>query len=824
MSKFVSRFPPALLILFAISPLRAQPAPAGEIQQSLERLNEMGTALMIGAHPDDERTEVLAYLARGRHMRAAYLSITRGEGGQNLLGPEQGAALGLIRTQELLAARRIDGAEQFFTRAIDFGFSKTAAESLQKWGHERVLSDVVWVIRRYRPDVIVLCSTGTPSDGHGHHQASAILGKEAYDAAGDPARFPEQLKFVQPWKPAKIVVSGFGRGGTNAVAPAVQINAGGYDPILGYSYSQLATMSRGQHRSQGLGGMAIGGGMGGGRGGRGADQASPPAPDLFEGIDHSWNRLPGGAAVAAILSQAVRQFDWQHPDRTIPLLAKARPLIAAISDPLAKLKLAELDETIARCAGIWADAQVRQGEATPGSRVAVSLTVTPRLPVEVKIREIRPEGLWAGPAWTPADPAARPEIDLQVPPEQPYSQPYWLVRPPSAGMYTVDGQELIGRPDTPVEQMRIALTVGGAPIEIVRPILFRYNDRLEGEKVRPLIIVPEVSVEAPRSPDLSAAVAVFPSAAPRKVQIAVTANVANAQGELRMDVPAGWSCAPQSQPFQLAAAEDRQELTFEITPPAGEAAGTAHAVAAIGGRRIASGMAAISYPHIPRQTVFPPADIRLVRSEIRVSARRVGYIMGAGDEVPDALRQMGLEVTLLGEEDLRKGDLSLFDAIVAGVRAYNVRPDLRAYHSRLMDYVKGGGTYVVQYMSAGAQNIGPYPIAIPGGNGFRVTVEEAPVTFTHPDSPLLQRPNRIGPRDFEGWVQERALLFPTQWDPRYQTLLASGDPGEKPLEGGVLSTRYGDGVYVFTSYVFFRELPAGVPGAYRLFANLLSAK
>ena len=812
-----------LCALLLTDPVRlaAQPSPAGEIHQALHRLNELGSVLLIAAHPDDERSELLAYFARGRHMRAAYLSLTRGEGGQNLLGSEQGAALGVLRTQELLAARRIDGGEQFFTRAIDFGFSKSADESIRKWGRDQVVSDIVWIIRRYRPDIVMLGSSGTALGGHGHHQASAILGTEACDAAGNPARFPDQLQHVQPWKPAKVVTAGFGGGGS------VQIDTSGYNPIIGYSYQQLATMSRGQHRSQGLGGMAIGGGMGG-RGGRGGVPpagGSPAGPDVFDGIEHSWKRLAGGAAVEAILVQAIREFDWEHPDRTIPLLVKARPLVAAMTDPLAKLKLAELDETIARSAAIWADAQAAQGDVAPGSRVAVAMTVSPRLPVPVTVTAVRPEGLWSGPAWAnPGTGTAIPSISLEVPAAQPYSQPYWLVKPPLAATYVVDDQRLIGLADTPVEQMRIQLTVAGCPIELLRPIVFRYNDRLEGEKVRPLAVVPPVAVNLPLSPDLTTYAAVFPAQAARRLQATVTANVANAEGTLRVAAPSGWRVVPQSQPFRLGEIGDQQEVAFDVTPPLGEATGILRVSALLGEREITAGMSTIAYAHIPQQTVFPPATVKLVRSDIRVTVRRVGYIMGAGDEMPGALRQLGLEVTLLEEDDLRKGDLSGFDAVVAGVRSYNVRPDLRKYHSRLMEYVSGGGTYVVQYLSAGAQSFGPYPITIPGGNSYRVTVEEAPVAFPHPESPLLRQPNTIGPRDFEGWVQERGLLFPTQWDPRYETVLSSGDPGESPLDGGELWARYGKGVYVFTSYAWFRQLPAGVPGAFRLFANLLSAK
>jgi hypothetical protein len=576
--------------------------------------------------------------------------------------------------------------------------------------------------------------------------------------------------------------------------------------------------------------MGVGGGMGGG--GRepapGPEASSTPAPDIFDGIEHSWKRFPGGAAIDAVLSQAIREFDWQHPDRTIPLLAKARPLIAAISDPLAKIKLADIDETIARCAGIWADAQAREGNVTPGSHVAVAMTVIAREPVPASVQSIVAENVWPGKPWTPSDAAASqriPDYDLEVPASEAYSQPYWLVKPPQAGAYTVDNQLLIGLPESPVERMRIRLTVAGTPIELLRPVLYRYNDRLEGEKVRPLTVVPPVAVNLPLSPDdIANQVLLFPAAAARSLRVTVKAQVANAEGSLRLDVPAGWKAEPRSQPFRLAAVDDRQELAFQVTPPAGEGTAALHAIATVAGKEVAAGMASISYAHIPQQILFPPSDVKLVRSDIQVTARRVGYIMGAGDEEPDALRQLGLQVALLDEEDLRTGDLSKFDAIVAGVRAYNVRPDLRAYQSRLLDYVNNGGTYVVQNVRENVPNIGPYPFTISTGNTARVTVEDSPVVFTHPDSPLLQKPNKIGPRDFEGWVQERGTYFLTQWDPRYETVLSTNDPGEKPLEGGEIWTRYGKGVFIYTAYVWFRELPAGVPGAYRLFANLLSAK
>lgn len=871
-SKLTARFLLFALILPGLRPVHAQRSFSGtaEIEQALHKLNVLGTVLMIAAHPDDERTAVLAYFARGRYMRTAYLSLTRGEGGQNLIGSEQGAQLGVIRTHELLDAREIDGAEQFFTRAIDFGFSKTAAETLQKWGHDRILSDVVWTIRRYRPDVVILVFTGTPRDGHGHHQASAILGKEAFEVAGDPARFPEQLKYVQPWKPRRLVHATFnfgpgrggpggpgargGRGEAAGTPPADQppplpkagtADTGEFNPILGYSYEELATLSRSMHHSQGTGAVA--------RPGAAVSEfelvaGEPASKDLFDGIDTSWNRVSGGSAIGAILADAAHSFEPAHPERVIPQLVKARGMVAAIQDWWAPVKLTELDETIAKCAGLWIEAQARQPEVTPGAELGVTTTVLNRSSAEVMLESTRLEG-FADKATTHSPPAKltynhsiTAEVKVPVPASQPYSQPYWLVKPPSAGVYTVDDQRLVGLPDSPpVLQMRTRLAVAGTSIEVVRPVHFRYAGRADGERIRPLAVVPAVAVNLPDS------VALFSSTAPRKVHISVQANVANASGELRLDLPAGWKSEPRTQNFTVAVAGEQQELTFEVTPPAQSGTATLRPIATVGSRSIENGMEVIAYPHIPTQILFPTSDLKLVRSDVKVTAHKIGYIMGSGDGMPEALRQLGLDVAMLTPSDLEQGDLTRFDAIVAGVRAYSVRSDLRANQPRLMDYVKNGGTYVVQYQNgeggvpgggrgpgAGpgqgfAQeavhvNIGPYPITVPAGNGFRVTVEEAPVEFPHVDSPLLQAPNHITEKDFEGWVQERGLNFATQWAKHYETVISSHDPGERALEGGELWTRFGKGVYIFTAYSWFRQLPAGVPGAYRLFANLLSAK
>jgi LmbE family N-acetylglucosaminyl deacetylase len=820
------------LLIFLPHRAFAQRSLAGAVQTRLaiERLNVLGSVLMIAAHPDDENTALLAYFARGRKFRTAYLSLTRGEGGQNLIGPEQGDLLGIIRTQELLAARRIDGAEQLFTRAIDFGFSKSAEETLAKWGHEKVLADVVWNIRRFRPDVILLVFSGTPRDGHGHHQSSAILAKEAFAAAADRNRFPEQLKWVEPWHATRMFWNVFYWSAERErvikeYPDHVRIDPGEFDPVLGYSYAEIAGMSRSMHRSQGFGAAE--------RKGRSENYlvvvaGEPAKTDPFDGIDTSWKRVPSGAEIGAILEEAARTFRPERPEETVPLLLKARPLVAAIKHPWATRKLAELDETIALCTGLWLDASAERYSATPGSSLKVETVALNRSRFPLKLAGVAVEGADGAPGGTAAsmpldyNQPVRQTVTVSLPPDQPYSQPFWLREPKDGNLYRIGSQELVGVPESPAAlRARFRLGVGSQEIELVRPVAHRYVDRVTGEQVRPLDIVPPVVVR------IAEPVRMFPDAHARPLGVRLKANGSGVSGDVLLRIPSGWKASPERVPFRMSQPGEERVLSFDVTPPAGASRGEVTAVAVVGGREISSGSDVIEYPHIPPQAVFPPARAELVRTDVSVLARRIGYVVGAGDELPQALRQLGCEVTLLSEEELTRGDLGQFDAIVTGVRAYNVRPDLLASQQRLMDYVQGGGTLVVQYNvlpfggeSTSLGKLGPFPITV--GRG-RVSVEDAPVTFPNPDHPLLSVPNRITSADFEGWVQERGLYFASEWDARYETLFESHDPGEDPLPGGALYTRYGKGVYIFTAYSWFRQLPAGVPGAFRIFANFLSA-
>ena len=801
------------------------------LYQQLERLRVVGSVLMIAAHPDDENTALLAYCAQGRKLRTGYLSLTRGEGGQNLIGDEQGDLLGVIRTQELLAARRIDGAEQYFTRAIDFGFSKTAEETLAKWGRQEVLSDVVWVIRRFRPDVILLRFSGTPRDGHGHHQASSILGQEAFKLAADPKAFPEQLQSVQPWQAKRLLWNGFSftrqqERELDKTPDRLMVDTGEYSPVLGMSYGELAGLSRSQHRSQGFGSAERKGTLpnylfhyGG----------EPAKQDFFDGVEVTWRRIPGGEAVDRALAEALAAYAMESPEKTLPALLRARKLAAALDHPDAKRKLKEFDEAIAQAAGVWVDVSAARALATPGSEVGLSLTAVNRGKARVRLAGVSLEGIPNAPAFAASGLSSNQpytaQARLQIPVSQALSQPLQLREPRQGNLYTISNPLDIGRAESPaLLTARFRLEVEGEAIEIERPVENRYVDRVRGELTRPFVIVPAVSLRVSGTPLL------FASAEPRQVQVEVRANAAAASGMVSARAPAGWQVSPAAAPFALTEAGQVATVQFRVTPPARPGRGEIRMSAKTNGSEWSSTVAMINYEHIPPQEVLRPAAAKVMREDVKVAAKRVGYVMGAGDLVPEALKEMGCEVTLLSATDLAQGDLRRFDAIVTGVRAWNVREDLRAAHARLKEYMEKGGTLVVQYNTldggpgggdpGGLKNIGPYPLRI---GRDRTTVEEAPVEFLLPDHRLLRAPNHITQADFDGWVQERALYFPSEWDPRYEAVLETHDPGEPARKSGLLYARVGQGAYVFTSFVWFRELPAGVAGAYKMFANIVSA-
>ncbi|HEX7678879.1 MAG TPA: PIG-L family deacetylase [Thermoanaerobaculia bacterium] len=823
------------LFIFPAGLFAQKPLDAAQIQLALKKLTVVGSALYVAAHPDDENTALIAYLGNERLYRTGYLSMTRGDGGQNLLGDEKGELLGVIRTQELLAARRTDGSEQFFTRALDFGYSKNPTETLAIWNHDLILADVVWNIRRFQPDVIITRFPTTGEGGHGHHTASAILAGEAFTAAADPTKFPEQLKYVSTWQPRRLFFNKFSfraiPPGDPSIAKSLLVDLGTYNPLLGRAYTEIAAESRSMHKSQGFGVAER----------RGTspnyfDQLAgdPAATDMFEGIDTSWSRYAGGEAVGKVLQQASDTFDPKNPSKTIPLLLQAYDLLDRLSanaawssHPWAAVKMRDLQGAIRACAGISIDVAAGDSSVIAGGALPISVTVVNRSDYPFTLAMVASR--YADPSKAVNAPLTnnvpvKTDLSVKLPPDFPISQPYWLKKPPLKGSYVVDDQQLIGLPENPAAIPMIVTLTDNAMHTIIFevPAVYRWTDAVQGERVRNVDVVPEVTA------NLGASVYVFPDLQPKPVTVWLRNFSVKGPVSVRLRLPRGWNADPISTVVTFAQKGEEARTTFQVTPPKkGEYADVFGAqVELADGKKLDYGITNIDYNHIPPQRVFGDAFAKLVRADIKKRGTRVGYIMGAGDDVASALRQVGYDVTLLTDDDLDRGDFAKYDAIVTGVRAYNTRPRMRLAHPKLMEYVKNGGTLVVQYNSTNPQPLlvdvpGPYPFKV---TSERVTVEEAPVRFVHPDSPLLNTPNKITDADFNDWVQERGLYFVKDWDAQYQTVLASHDPGEPDKEGGELYAHYGKGTFIYTSYAWFRQLPAGVPGAYKMFVNLVSAK
>lgn len=826
---------PILIILLLFVTTTALARDAAELQVALRRLTVVGGALYVAAHPDDENTAMLAWLASERLVRTGYLSVTRGDGGQNLIGEETGPLLGLIRTQELMAARKIDGAEQLFTRAIDFGYSKNPEETLRIWGHDAALADVVWAIRRFQPDVIITRFPPTGEGGHGQHTASAMLAEEAFKAAADPSRFPEQLQFAMPWQARRIFWNRFSFGrqidpNDPAVAKSLRVDLGTYNPLLGRAYTEIAAQSRSQHKSQGFGSAERRGTILNYYDHRAGDAATS---DILEGVNLSWSRYPGGEKVGDILQRAADTFDPKKPEASVPHLIQALNALAQLratkewlhsQKPWLDTKEREILEAIRDCAGLAIDVSAADSTVTPGSELPVSVTVVNRSDYPFRLSMVA--SLYAQPSKAPGTPLennkpVKTDLMIKVPELQPYSQPYWLTESSTQGMYGVKQMRDIGRPENRPD-LWINVTLDDPQTNTLiytMPLVYRWTDPVKGEQVRSVDVVPPVSVK------LSSNVYLFPEAKPRPVTVWMR-SFAKTSGKVTMVMPKGWKAEPASMPVTFDAKGAEARVTFNVTPPAGEetAGFNAEFTADDGKSVVVLGVSDIDYPHIPAQRVLGPAAAKAVRADIKRRGERIGYIMGSGDYVPDILRQVGYDVTLISDADLDRGDFARFDAIVTGVRAYNTRDRLKLAQDKLMQYVENGGTMVVQYNTTGDLSVeapGPKPFKI---SRDRVTVEEAPVKFLDPAHPILTTPNKITARDFDGWVQERGLYFPSEWDSAYKTVLATNDPGEPEKPGGQLIARHGKGVFVYTGYAWWRQLPAGVPGAIRAFVNLVSAQ
>jgi LmbE family N-acetylglucosaminyl deacetylase len=848
----------ALLLPLATLAQTPKTYTSSEILLGLKKLNVLGSVMYLAAHPDDENTRLIAYMANERLLETSYLSCTRGDGGQNLIGPELREGLGVIRTQELLAARRLDGGRQFFTRANDFGFSKTSDETFRIWDKEQVLADMVWVIRQRRPDVLITRFPPDARAGHGHHQASAILAAEAFDAAGDPKRFPEQLKYVQAWQPKRLLWntgSFFVKPGEN-MDGYLKLDAGGYNPLLGQSYGEIAARSRSNHRSQGFGSAA--------QRGEALEYFQPvkgdkATKDLFEGVDQTWNRVPGGAAVGKLIEEVIRKYDPSNPSASVAGLLQIQraitklPRDGAMFASWRSTKLQESNELLQAALGLHFDATVSKPTIAANEKLDIHVEILnrSRLPVSVQkvdVFMLKPDTTFN--TVLQQGKALAFNLRLSLHKDVKESQPYWLRLPGTVGMYQIPdtivtykindlqlGKEqkviaygaehytlkgskytMLGEAeDSPRMMLYAECIVSGSPVSFFADVKYKHTDPVLGELYQPLAVVPPVLVNLPPARSY-----VFADAQPKTVPVTLRAGRAGVSGSLALALPAGWKCEPATVPFALAAKDEELTVNFQVQPLAGAAPGRAElrATATVAGQAYARGIQKIEYPHIPTQFLFPEAVAPLVKLDLKRRGQNVAYLMGAGDEVPDALRQIGYTVTLLEAKDLIAANLKKYDALVVGIRAYNTVDRLKTQQPEILKYIEQGGNVVVQYVvnrGTVMPEIGPYPMTL---STDRVTVEDAPVTLTKHQ--LLAAPNKITAEDFKGWVQEQGLYYPSKWDPKYQTVISSSDPGEPAKESAILVTDYGKGHYIYTGLSLFRELPAGVPGAYRIITNMIS--
>lgn len=797
---------------------------SSDILQQFKKLEVFGSVLYIAAHPDDENTRLLAYLANERSFRTGYLSLTRGDGGQNLIGNEQGIDLGLIRTQELLAARRIDGAEQFFTTAYDFGFSKNPEETLQKWGHDKILSDVVWVIRKFKPDVIITRFPTTGEGGHGHHTSSAILSGEAFDAAADATKFPEQLKNgVTVWQAKRLLWNTFNFGGNNTTREdQLKIDVGMYNPIFGKSYGELAAESRSQHKSQGFGVPAQ----------RGETfeyfatiKGDKSQKDLMEGIDLGIGKT--GLEIAQVnqynelVSKLIKNYNPSSPQNSIPDL---EALYVLLQYGKAGGKQEFIKELIAKCAGFFMEATALNQLNVVGDSIKFSVNFNNRTGIPLEMAQVSIYGTTQVFDKLSANINNIKTATAFITKESVTSQPYWLEYPMLEGSFDVRQQELIGTAENNPPTALFQIKLNGNVYNYTIPVQFKYTDPVKGELYQPVQLVNPVFLNT--TPSL---IIFSNNKKPqiKNLQFTIQSNLALKEKVSFSTQYNGHTNIVFDSLTSFLVAEKRL-----INVPLVSDSFSNNSTSYIGGKFKSTSfyepqllsLNKISYDHIPDIYYSYYDRTRIIKMDLKTAGKRIGYIVGAGDKVPQALEQMGFEVVMLGEKDISLSGLKQFDAIVTGVRAYNTNVWLSNVYKELNDYVKGGGVLLVQYntnnsISAVKAKISPYPFTITRN---RITDENAEVKFLLPDHPALNYPNKITAKDFDGWIQERSVYNAENIDSNYQRILSMKDPSEKEQDGSLIIANFGKGKFVYTGLTFFRELPAGVPGAYRLFANLLA--
>ncbi len=813
-----------ILISYAQQPDKLN---ASEIYESVQKLNFLGSVLYVAAHPDDENTRLISYMSNHEKARTAYLSLTRGDGGQNLIGPEISELLGVIRTQELLAARRIDGGEQMFTRANDFGYSKHPDETLKIWNKEEVLSDVVWAIRKFKPDVIInRFDHDSAGETHGHHTSSALLSMEAFDLVNDKAVFSDQLKYVDTWQPKRLFFNtgwwfygsqeNFDKADKSGM---LKIDIGVYYPLKGLSNNEVASLASSQHLCQGFGRLTQ----------RGSQEEYiqflkgdfPEEPsDLFSGIDTSWNRVKGGNEIGNILTNVEANFNFKDPSSHINDLMKAYQLISNLEDTHWKtIKTKEIKAIIQACAGLYLEASSNTPTASNGSNIKLNLEVLNRSDIPIELVSYKIPNLAEGVS-KKLELTFNNKFDFEETvnlKNAKYTAPYWLENKGTLGMYNVPDRTLIGLPETPHEiTVDFNLLINNIPISFTKDVVYRYSKPDKGELYRPFEIIPEASAS------ITEKVIIFENDKQRDIQVKVKAGKDNLEGYVQMAHPKDWNVYPEKQKITLTNKDEEQLLTFTVIPPKNQSEGYLTPMVHIGDNVYTKELIEIDYSHIPFQTVLLRSESKIVRLDIQKRGENIAYIEGAGDVVPESLQQIGYNFVKIKPEDITSESLSRFDAVVVGIRAYNIVEELKFKQQLLFDFVEQGGNMIVQYNTSRGikvDQLAPYDLKL---SSDRVTDENAEVRIINPDHELLNSPNKITQEDFKGWTQERGLYFPNEWSDKFKPLISINDKGETPKTGSILVAKHGKGYYIYTGLSFFREFPAGVSGAYRLFANMLS--
>ena len=817
-----------LLILFfycsATTFAQQKALTSSEILHGIQKLNTLGNALYLAAHPDDENTLLIAWLSKEKKVRTAYMAMTRGDGGQNLIGTEQGEYVGLLRTHELLEARKIDGGEQYFSRAVDFGYTKKTEEALQTWGKDKILADVVYQIRKLKPDVIINRFPPDERAGHGHHSASAILSAEAFDAAADPTKFPEQLKELEIWQAKRLVWNSYARGFNNIepeTGSFIKLSLGEFNPLLGKSYPEIASEARSKHRSQGFGSAVS-------RNERYEYaihvKGDPAKNDLFDGIDITWNRISGGENIHKALKEIISKYEIQRPSASVSGLIKVLNLIENLPVSIYKEnKKTECLNLIMACAGLYFEANSASFSISPGQKLKLFFTAIKRSQVEVKLNAIKINGVAVKDTLLNStltyNKAFENSIEVPILLNTPITQPYWLIENAEKGFYKIYDESKRGLPMAKDPLIAtFEFEIASNPLKFSAPVKFKYTEPSFGEIYRYLEIRPEVMV------NFEEKVYIFTNQKPTSVAIMVNSNVLNLNAKVVLELPQDWKVEPEFIDINTVEKNKEKKVTFVVTPPTNSTEIIMKVKAITQNGTFDRSLENIKYEHIPELNIFPTAVAKAINLNIQKRGQNIGYIAGAGDDVPDALKQIGYTITNLNESNIST-NLNLLDAIIVGVRAYNTEDWLVNSQDLLLNYVKEGGNLIIQYQTQAfygtvkTKDLGPYPLSI--GRG-RVTDENAEMKVLKSNHSILNYPNKIDPKDFEGWVQERGLYFSDKYSDKYEAIFSIKDEGETEQEGSLLYAKYGKGNYIFTGLSFFRQLPAGVPGAYKLMSNLIS--